>query len=173
MRGVQSRRVRGEQAQLFCTRAHWVMQRFCTILPVYLAHFSRSRDHITRLCNLSALIQQALCSRGFISTRLASRVRFLYSKTSAQFKLFMDWFSEWSAITNLGNLTILGNFSGFRRGRRRGIRHPIWADFFRDDLSRYVSFLCSLSKRISFRPSWVFCLAPKSRFRNFQASAKT
>ena len=60
MRGVQSRRVRGEQAQLFCTRAHWVMQRFCTILPVYLAHFSRSHDHITRLCNLSALIQQAL-----------------------------------------------------------------------------------------------------------------
>ncbi|MEK0195918.1 hypothetical protein, partial [Microcoleus anatoxicus] len=40
--------------------AHWVMQRFCTILPVYLAHFSRSHDHITRLCNLSALIQQAL-----------------------------------------------------------------------------------------------------------------
>jgi len=50
----------GEQAQLFCTRAHWVMQRFCTILPVYLAHFSRSHDHITRPCNLSALIQQAL-----------------------------------------------------------------------------------------------------------------
>jgi hypothetical protein len=36
------------------------MQRFCTILPVYLAHFSRSHDHITWPCNLSALIQQAL-----------------------------------------------------------------------------------------------------------------
>ena len=62
MRGVQSRRVREEQAQLFCTRAHWVMQRFCTILPVYLAHFSRSHDRITRPCNLCALIQQALIS---------------------------------------------------------------------------------------------------------------
>ena len=39
------------------------MQRFCTILPVYLAHFSRARDHITSLCNLSALIQQALIRR--------------------------------------------------------------------------------------------------------------
>src|SRR6476620_8798915 len=59
MRGVQSRRVRGEQAQLFCTRAYWVMQRFCTILPVYLAHFSLSHDRITWPCKLSALIQQA------------------------------------------------------------------------------------------------------------------
>ena len=40
----------------------------------------------------------------FISTTLANRVGFLYSKTSALFKLFMDWFSEWSAITNLGRL---------------------------------------------------------------------
>jgi transposase len=36
------------------------MQGFCTILPVYLAHFSRSHDRITRPCNLFALFQQAL-----------------------------------------------------------------------------------------------------------------
>jgi hypothetical protein len=51
------------QAQLFCTRSHWVCLGFCTILPVYLAHFSRSHDRITRPCNLSALIQQALCRK--------------------------------------------------------------------------------------------------------------
>jgi hypothetical protein len=28
------------QAQLLCTLSHWVMQEFCTILTVYLAHFS-------------------------------------------------------------------------------------------------------------------------------------
>src|SRR4028118_488474 len=61
----------GEQAQLLCTRAHWVMQRFCTILPVYLAHFSRSHDRITRPCNLSALIQQALFrERSSFSSRI-------------------------------------------------------------------------------------------------------
>jgi len=38
------------------------MQGFCTILPVYLAHFSRSHDRITRPCNLFALFQQALNS---------------------------------------------------------------------------------------------------------------
>ena len=36
------------------------MHGFWPILPVYLALYSRSHAHITRLCNLSALIQQAL-----------------------------------------------------------------------------------------------------------------
>ncbi|MEG4009229.1 hypothetical protein QUA41_08805 [Microcoleus sp. Pol11C1] len=43
-RAVQTRMGDLRQAQLFCTRSHWVMQGFCTILPIYLAHFSRSHD---------------------------------------------------------------------------------------------------------------------------------
>jgi len=62
----------------------------------------------------------------------------------------MDCFSEWSAITNLGNLAILGNFSGLRRCSRRGIRNLILADFFRDDLSRYVSFYVAYQKELAF-----------------------
>ena len=64
----------------------------------------------------------------------------------------MEWFSEWSAITNLGKLAILGNFSGFRRCSRRGIRNLISADFFRDDLSRYVSFYVAYQKELAFDP---------------------
>src|SRR4028118_2177861 len=62
-RAVQTRMGDLRQAQLFCTRSHWVCLGFCTILPVDLAHFSRSHDRITRPCNLSALIQQALCRK--------------------------------------------------------------------------------------------------------------
>jgi hypothetical protein len=76
------------QAQLLCTLSHWVMQGFCTILTVYLAHFSRSHDRITTPCNLSALIQQAL---------------------------FMDGFPQWNQVTDLGNLAVLWRVGRFRR----------------------------------------------------------
>jgi len=47
MRGVQSRRVRGEQAQLFGTRSQMVMHGFWSILPVFFAPDFRSHQFLT------------------------------------------------------------------------------------------------------------------------------
>ncbi|MCY7382396.1 MAG: hypothetical protein LH628_07405 [Microcoleus sp. CAN_BIN18] len=57
MSGIQSRRVRQEQTQLFCTRSHMTIHGFCTILPIFHGDFTLDRA--------SATFHHAICDRLF------------------------------------------------------------------------------------------------------------